>query len=316
MSHVLITGAAGFLGVAISGALETAGHRVTRTDYRPGEGITALDIGDGQAVDRVVAAAGPIDAIVHLAAAGAGDQGLVAGAQADPSRAVRVNIEGFTHLARAAAQHGVPRLLWSSSTTAYGPAGSYSEPISEAAPFAPETCYGATKAACEHLGPVLAAMHGIEVVSARLPMVYGQGRWYGGSQAPLVDLVDAAVSGRAVRIEAWTGDGDWIHVDDAASAFLALVQTPGPLAGAYHLVGHRGSLAELAEAVVAAAGADPERAVVERTGPGAPDLPATDDAALRAVTGWSPRHASAVDGAAAYVQHAQNTHSSTPEEIR
>lgn len=315
MSHLLITGAAGFLGAAIGAAFEDAGHRVTRTDHRAAEGIATLDICDSDAVNRVMDESPRIDAVIHLAAAGVGDRGLVAGAQADPARAVRTNVEGFTHLVQAAARHGVPRVLWSSSTTVYGPADSYREPIAETAPFAPETCYGATKAACEHLGPVLAEMLGIEVVSARLPMVYGQGRWYGGSQAPLVDLVNAATSGEPICIGAWTGDGDWIHVDDAASAFVALAAATLPLDPAYHLVGHRGSLAELAYAVVDAAGADPARAVIEQTGPGAPDLPAIDDTALRTVTGWGPRHASARAGAAAYVAHARNEHPHTPEEI-
>lgn len=301
MTHVLLTGAAGFLGVAVAEHLAAAGHRVTRTDARAAGGIDRLDVCDPAALDAAFTGAVPVDAVVHLAAAGDGDRGLVAGADSDPARAVRINVEGFTQVVEAASRHGVPRVLWSSSTTVYGPAGAYPGAVTEDAPLRPQTRYGATKAACEHLGPVLSAGRDLQVCSIRLPMIYGQGRWYGGSQEPLVNLVRAVRAGEAIEIEAWRGDADWVHVDDAAAAFAALLDTTTHLAPTYHAVGHRGSLADLAHAVVAAGGVDEATARIRETPDAAPDLPATDDTLLRDSTGWRPRYQDAAGGAAAYL---------------
>lgn len=300
MTHVLVTGATGFLGAAVRAALAAAGEQVTAVDIRPGPGVVQVDISSPDQLDEVLSAGPAVDAIVHLAAAGAGDQGLVAGANADTAAAVHTNVEGFVHITEAAARHGVGRVLWSSSTTIYGAAAGYSSPVDESAPLRPTTAYGATKAACEHLGPILAERLGVEVVSLRLPMVYGPGRWYGGSQAPMVTLATALRNGGEVDIEAWDGAADWVHIRDAATALLALLDVPEP-GPAYHVLGHRGSFAELARELLHAAD-DPSRASVRTVDGGAPDIPAIEDSLLRHATGWSPRFPDAASGAADYLR--------------
>lgn len=295
--RVLVTGASGFLGEAVRRSLEAAGAEAVSTDARPASGVHVADVCSPEQLDEVMAG---VDSVVHLAAMGVSDQGLVAGADADTARAVRVNVEGFVHVVQAAARHGVRRVVWSSSTTVYGPAKGYGPaPVDESAPLRPATAYGATKAACEHMGAVLAARLQIPVVSLRLPMVYGRDRWYGGSQKPLVELTDALLTGRPVTVRAWSGDTDWIHVADSADALTALALGDAS-AAAYHVVGHRGSFAELARALVAAAGSPPG-AVVEAVPGGAPDVPALDDAALRRDTGFTPRYPDAAAGAATYL---------------
>lgn len=295
--RILVTGASGFLGEAVRRSLEAAGAQPVPTDARPAPGVHVADVCSPEHLDEVMAG---VDAVVHLAAMGVSDQGLVAGADADTARAVRVNVEGFVHVVQAAARHGVRRVVWSSSTTVYGPRACYDRnPIDEGAPLRPTTAYGVTKAACEHMGVVLSGRLGLPVVSLRLPMVYGRDRWYGGSQKQLVELTQRLRTGRPVSVEAWSGDTDWIHVADSADALTALAL--GDASGAaYHVVGHRGSLAELAGALVAAAG-NPPTAVVEPVPGGAPDVPAIDDAALRRDTGFFPRYPDAAAGAASYL---------------
>lgn len=300
MTRVVITGATGFLGLVVRQALERVNMQADGVDSRPAPGVAVVDVCHQEQLDAEFGAGPTPAAVVHLAAAGSGDRGLVAGADADTAQAVRTNVEGFVHVVQAAARHGVPRVVWSSSTTVYGPLAGYGDgPIDETAPLRPATAYGATKAACEHLGPVLAQRLGIDVVSLRLPMVYGPGRWYGGSQTPLVALAEAIRRGTPVAVHAWEGNADWVHVDDAATAIISLLQAPTPRA-AYHVVGHRGSFADLARALVTCAGGNTEQVIVQPVADGTPDLPATDDAALRADTGFVAAFPNSLSGAASY----------------
>lgn len=301
--RLLATGATGFLGVALREAAAAAAVDVVATDRRADEGVTAVDVCSPEQLDAVFQDAahdGGVDAVVHLAAAGFKDQGLVAGANTQTALSVHVNVEGFVHVVEAAARHGAKRVVWASSTTIYAPSSDYPEvPITEDAPLRPQSAYGVTKTACEHLGPILAARHGVDVVSARLPMVYGPGRWYGGSQQALVDLVDSLKTGVTADIEAWSGDTDWIHVADAAAVLMALAAVDHPRA-AYHAIGHRGSFADLAQSLIrqAGAGASGQLRIVPG---GAPDIPALDDSALRRDTGFEPHYSNATEGAATYL---------------
>ncbi|MGO1267196.1 MAG: NAD-dependent epimerase/dehydratase family protein [Microbacterium gubbeenense] len=295
MTRVLVTGATGFLGRAVSDLLETEGTSVVRADVRASVGVRAVDVTSSRDLEDALSES--TDAVIHLAAAGIGDSGLAAGAAADPAAAIRTNVEGFERVVRAAAKSGTRRVVWSSSTTIYGPASGYDEPIDEGADLRPGTVYGATKAACEFLAPLLSAEHGIEIISLRLPMVYGPGRWYGGSQQSLVELVRAIEAGEPYEIEAGASDADWIHVGDAAAAFAALLRVSAPR-HAYHVVGHRGSLAEIVHALDAEA----TGITVHEYPGGAPDLPRLTDESLRRATGWRPQFPDSTSGATDYLR--------------
>lgn len=303
MTHVLVTGATGFLGAPLRDYLVKTGLSVTAVDVRPADGVTLADISNPRQLDTVLNDLPAVDSVVHLVAAGEGNEGLVAGAAVNPAAAVRVNIEGFVHLLETAARHGAKRVVWSSSTTVYGPSGGYSQRVNESAPFGPTTAYGATKAACEYLGPIMAKKLGIQVVSLRLPMVYGPGRWYGGSQAPLVALADALKKGEDLEVDAWSGEADWIHVSDVVTAISGLLAADST-SSAYHTVGHRGSFAELALAMLDAAGNPPGTQVRILEG-GAPDIPAIDDSLVRMHTGWAPNFSDARSGARDYLKLAE-----------
>ncbi|MGE0004129.1 MAG: SDR family oxidoreductase [Parvibaculaceae bacterium] len=65
--HVLVTGAAGGIGIGIAQSLERHGARVIRTDKRAAPEIFPLDVTDEDAVARSFDAAGPITDVVHSA---------------------------------------------------------------------------------------------------------------------------------------------------------------------------------------------------------------------------------------------------------
>lgn len=298
MNPIIITGANGFLGEAVWKRLAQAGRNILPTDRRSTEHILALDVTDPAQLDQLFSSYAGDATIIHLSAAGSGQDGLVAGAAENPVAAVRTNVEGFVQVIEAAARHNIPRVIWASSTTVYGLAADYNDQeIQESAPFGPTTLYGSTKVACEHLGPILSAKHGIDVVSLRLPMVYGPGRWYGGSQEALVAVAEAARSSKPLDTTCWTTQTDWIHVEDAATAIQTLVEAMN-VNSSYHIVGHRGSLAEMAHEIAEALNVDVDG--IRNTDSGGPDIPLTDDSRIRTQHGWRPRYPTATAGAATY----------------
>ena len=306
MTRAVITGADGFLGRAVArGALERGwdlllvdqGFRDLPADLANAPRNTA----DLRNPDELSAVVTPhqADVVIHLAAYGVGTSGLYTGAAKNPGAAVDVNVRGLVNILHAAAAAGVPaRVVLASSTTVYGPASDYATtPVTEDVPLWPRSVYGATKAASELVARPLAEQLGLSSTAVRLPLVYGPGRWYGGSQESLVAFVRAVAGGDPAVIAAWTADADWIHVRDAAESLLLAAEAPA-VAPAYNVVGHRGSLASLAEAI--AAHATDEVRVTEAP-EGDPGLPLLDDGRIRAQLGFTPRFDSAAAGAQDYV---------------
>lgn len=294
MGVLAVLGGTGFVGRAVADAARQAGYTPVLLAPESPAGaeaharqapVVACDVADRASVDQALADLAP-SAVAHLAAFGSGQQGLLAGATADPREAVTVNVGGFLNVVEAAAQVGVDRVVWSSSTTVYGPPERYGHrAVDEDAALAPQTVYGATKAAAELLSPSLEATTGVRAVALRLPLVYGPGRWYGGSQQGLVTFVRDLAAGQPASLQASEDDADWLYVADAARAFVAALQAPQPR-HAYNLVGHRSSLAQVGRALAARAQGPAEITVVYD--PPLP-LPATHDGAARRDLGFAPQ---------------------------
>ncbi|MBB1022744.1 NAD-dependent epimerase/dehydratase family protein [Dietzia sp. E1] len=125
--RVLVTGGSGFLGTGVVAGLAAAGHEVTSGDLRVPDGGAArvrhvrLDVTDAAAVAGAVAGH---DAVVHLASV------------VDPDgmgrdAAYRVDVDGSRHVIDACVDHGVRRLVVSSSGAAYGYHADNPVPITE-----------------------------------------------------------------------------------------------------------------------------------------------------------------------------------------
>lgn len=152
---VLVTGGSGFLGTGVVAGLAAAGHEVTSGDLRvpDGDGAAgdtvgsvrhvALDVTDAAAVAAAVAGH---DAVVHLASV------------VDPDgmgrdAAYRVDVDGSRHVIAACVEHGVGRLVVSSSGAAYGYHPDNPVPLTEAQPVRGTAAfaYSHHKALVEHL---------------------------------------------------------------------------------------------------------------------------------------------------------------------
>lgn len=161
MSRVLVTGASGFVGTALTRLLRDRGMEV-RAAYRvlpeaPAPGVEAVSVGGlGASTDWRRALAG-VDSVVHLAGPAHGRSGF--------EQAIA---EGTRALALQAEAAGVSRFVYVSSIKAA--AGRTDEiPVSEAHPPAPAGAYGRAKLQAERL---LLEMPRLPSVILRPPLIF------------------------------------------------------------------------------------------------------------------------------------------------
>jgi dTDP-4-dehydrorhamnose reductase len=135
--RILVSGAGGMLGQALTRAAERAGHALT------GLAHAELDIVDADAVEAAFARARP-DVAINCAA-----WTDVDGAEAQPDAARAVNAQGARNLARAAAATGVPLVHVSTDYVFPGAApldaGGNARAYVESDATGPRSVYGRTK---------------------------------------------------------------------------------------------------------------------------------------------------------------------------
>jgi nucleoside-diphosphate-sugar epimerase len=151
---LLLTGAAGRIGRAIHPALE-AGWEVVATDL-PGRGVASLDVTDLDACRRACTG---VDTVVHMAG--------VPDPAATWDQLLPANVIGTYHIAQAAMDTGVRRLVLASSAQAVAgyPPG---RQIRAEDRVRPPNLYGATKAWAEAIGSWVAASSATTVVVLRI----------------------------------------------------------------------------------------------------------------------------------------------------
>ena len=99
--RALVTGADGFVGGVLCRHLAQSGWEVRGSVMRAAQdpqGEFPCDITDAERVHALVAWAGPIDVVFHLAAVA-----LVPDSIQEPQKTMRVNVEGTMNLPRPAA---------------------------------------------------------------------------------------------------------------------------------------------------------------------------------------------------------------------
>lgn len=284
-ARLLVIGGGGFLGSRVLRAAVARG--IAAASFGPpGRDLSAgLDIArfvgmceDGGALAGALAAFRP-DAVIWAAGHNPSGEGLARTAEADVARAVAVNAGTFAATLAAAAGAGVARIVACGSTVVYGPAADYpAVRVAEDAPPRPRTAYGLTKLMAEQAAEWGVTALGLDVVTLRLPLVLGPGRWYAGAAGAYARMLRAAAEGSPLREEVSPAAFDAVHGDDAALALLRLADRRGG-PRVLNIAGLTTSLPGIAAAL------SPRIEAVPVAAP-AP-FPLVDDSALRGL-GWAP----------------------------
>ncbi len=219
-AKVLVTGAGGFLGRHVVGALRRRGARAVATSHRPGVDIKrVVDVCNRQAVQTLFAEEMP-QFVVHCAAYG------VNFADQDSHLALKVNVLGSNGLIEAAAAYRVKRFVHVGSCFEYG---SHPGPIAEDVPLRPSGIYGASKAAATIIMAERACTLGLPLLIVRPFGFWGPGE---GPHRLLPQIVDACKQHKPLDLTLCDVSRDYSYVEDIAhdlTALLFLPDLPGTL---------------------------------------------------------------------------------------
>jgi len=213
--RVLVTGYRGLIGSRVIRLLAAAGHEVLGFDLVDGDDVT-----DKVAVSRVVDGC---DGVIHLAAFDPPPPVT----STDAERVVEVNAIGSQHVLEACLLWGVPRFVFASSVDVLGifmGEGTPSRlPIDESYPAEPVSAYGIAKRAVERVAKLMASEGGLTTICLRPPGV--------SDDATMARFRAARAEDEAFEWSPFWEYGAWIHVDDAAAAFVAALTCPAPPGG-------------------------------------------------------------------------------------
>jgi len=254
---VLVTGAAGFVGMHVAEALLARGEmvvgvdnlnayydpalkraRLARLEDREGFRFVEADIADALAMERLAAEVGEnVAGVVHLAA-----QAGVRYSLEKPFEYVRSNLEGHMVVLELC-RHRLPalrHLVYASSSSVYGG--------NDKVPFAvgdrvdhPVSLYAATKRADELLSHAYAHLHGLPQSGLRFFTVYGP---WGRPDMAYFSFANAIMAGEPITLY----DGgrlrrDFTYIDDIVAGVVGCLDRPP--AGAMPLrllnIGNHGS---------------------------------------------------------------------------
>ena len=230
---ILVTGAAGFIGAALSIRLLQRGDRVVGLDnlndyYDPPlkqarlrqiqavarEGawrFVEMALEDGDDLMALFAAEKPT-VVVNLAA-----QAGVRYSLENPAAYIQSNLVGFGHLLEGCRHHGTENLVYASSSSVYG--GNRNLPFDERQPVNhPVSLYAASKKANELMAHTYSHLYGLPATGLRFFTVYGP--WGRPDMAPML-FAKAILAGNPIRVfNHGQMQRDFTYIDDIVEGVL------------------------------------------------------------------------------------------------
>jgi len=294
---ILVTGAAGYIGSAICHRLLEEGFRVKALDSMVYGCAGAIPRGT-QAVKHdlrePVVCLDDVDAVIHAAA-----ESLIPRSFEMPDLYYEVNVVAAVKLLQAMRQAGVPRLIYTSTSSVYRPSG---EPLSENAPLDPLSPYAETKYLFERALHLLGRRMGIGYTIFRFFNVAGATEhvWeWPYHQTRLIPMCLRVASGELPYIPIYgrdydTPDGtcirDYVHVADVAEAHVLALRQPVGYNSDFNLgLGQGHSTAEVVECCQRVTG----KPIPSEKQPRRINEPArlvSSPAKAQQILGWQPRY--------------------------
>ena len=301
---VIVTGAAGFIGMHVCERLLARGERVIGVDnfntyYDPllkdaraqrlaahrGFEMVRMDIADAPAFEALVRRAAP-PVVVHLAA-----QAGVRYSLDNPFAYERSNLAGHLSVLEACRrQPSVKHLVYASSSSVYGDRPLNAEGFTEDDPVdSPASLYAATKRAAELMSITYAKLYDLPQTGLRFFTVYGP---WGRPDMAYYSFTEKILAGRAIDVY---GEGrmarDFTYIDDIVDGVMGVIDRPAE-PGAHRLfnIGNNRpvGLLDMIDVLEHTLGRTAEKHMLPMQ-PG--DVTATfaDISRLQALTGYSPQ---------------------------
>jgi UDP-glucuronate 4-epimerase len=303
---VLVTGAAGFVGMHVAQALLQRGEPVIGIDnlnayydpelkqarlrllrQHPSFGFERLDIAESEALAEAAAsAAEPVTAVVHLAA-----QAGVRYSLENPFAYVRSNLDGHMSVLELCRHRlpGLKHLVYASSSSVYGANRKVPFSIDDRCD-APVSLYAATKRADELLSEAYARLYAIPQTGLRFFTVYGP---WGRPDMAYYSFADAIAAGRPVTLyNHGRMRRDFTYIEDVVDGVLRALDQPPSGEGPPHRIYNLGNdrpveLVDFVRALESAMGQKADLRMDEMQ-PGDVEQTWADIEATRADLGWQP----------------------------
>lgn len=238
---ILVTGAAGFIGLHVAERLLAQGHevigldnlndyydvalkhaRLARLEGKAGFRFVRLDLADGEGM-KTLFAAERFERVVHL-----GAQAGVRYSLSHPQVYLDSNVTGTLNVLEGCRHNGVGHLVFASTSSVYG--------MNTRMPFSPHhgadhplSIYASTKRAGELLSHNYAALFGLPVTVLRFFTVYGP--WGRPDMSPIL-FTRKMLAGEPIDVfNGGHHKRDFTYVDDVAEGVVRAchhVATPDP----------------------------------------------------------------------------------------
>ena len=232
---ILVTGAAGFIGAAISERLVAQGETVVGidnlNDYYSQElkrsrleriqhsnfDFKEQDISNETEIAELFATIKP-KSVIHLAA-----QAGVRYSIENPNAYIKSNILGFMQILEGCRHQKVNHLVYASSSSVYG--GYTNLPFHESQSVNhPVSLYAATKKSNELMAHTYSHLYGISATGLRFFTVYGP--WGRPDMAPML-FAEAVLKGKPIRIFNYGKmRRDFTYIDDIVEGILRVLDKP------------------------------------------------------------------------------------------
>lgn len=304
--RIIVTGGAGFIGSHLVDVLADQGNDVVVVDDLSTGSIANLsrhlcpsmgcqcngthplsavqlveaDITDADAMHEVISDA---DVVIHMAVA------CVRTSLNQPEFVHEVNATGSLNVALAAQRNDIPRLVYVSSSEAYGSAQHV--PMAEDHPVEPTTVYGASKLVGEAYSHAMGRTYGMEVIVIRPFNSYGPREPHTGKRAEVIPkfVLRTMVGCRPVIFGSGIQTRDFTWVEDTARGIAAASAQDALVGETVNIArGQEISIRQLAEKVLAIFGRGGELPIFDAPRPGDVDRHFADTTKASRLVGWKP----------------------------